>query len=144
MMGYRIDRSDQKGLIVPAEKVPAFIDAYASAVCAECGHAWHADAAKTKTDGLSAFLEKVGYPFVLRPQPDGSVLLEYDDAYLGEIWHPEPVAVTVRALAPYVARGSYLGFVGEDLELWSYVFDGRGGYRILYPEIDWTSGKEAR
>ena len=55
-------------------------------------------------------------------------------------WNEESVVLIIKALAPFMKAGAYLGFIGGDGDMWSYVFDGKGSYIHTLPVIDWTGG----
>lgn len=156
-MGYRIYLSEQEGLDVPADKVPEFADSLAKAIVEEIrnrlpsGDFEVAEAEKARDEILAArgtsrkvvllygFLEdKAKYPFSVSGYGDGSLKVSYDSDFWGERWDESRVKAVLGTLAGYVRRNAYLGFIGEDMNIWSYVFDGMGGYREVYPRIDWT------
>lgn len=156
-MGYNIYMAAQEGLIIPSAKVPEFADDLAKAAVEELKrHSFDDDndfvEAKKARDAILAassltrkvvllhdFLEnKVFYPFVVSSYGDGSLEVTYDSTRWGERWKEGPVEEMVNVLSKYVRRNAYLGFVGEDMAIWSYVFDGMGSSHMVYPQIDWT------
>jgi hypothetical protein len=156
-MGYNIYLSEQGGLVVPADRVPEFADSLAKAVVKEmrgrlpsgdfqvaeakkaCDEILAAGGTSRKVVLLHGFLEdKAKYPFSVSGLGDGSLEVSYDPACWGERWDESRVEAVLGTLARYVRRNAYLGFIGEDMNIWSYVFDGMGGYREVYPRIDWT------
>ena len=62
----------------------------------------------------------------------------------GGKWHGDCEELFLKAFAPFAKEGAWIGFEGEDNELWSYVFDGKGSYRTHKPTIDWTGSKVDR
>jgi hypothetical protein len=53
---------------------------------------------------------------------DGNVVdLQFNGSWLGDY-----ITFPLEAIAPYVKKGSYIEFGGEDSEMWRYVFDGKG------------------
>ena len=87
------------------------------------------------------FLEKIWTccPFKLDLGFTGYVGFEFNFDYDG-IWHADDEIVFIEAFAPFAEEGAFIGFEGEDNDLWSYVYDGKGGYQRCDPKIDWTHG----
>lgn len=154
-MSYRIQLTSQRGLIIPKDKVAEFIDAYADAIASKLGKQRQKpsdyEAIRKKADeilGMKSVSKKTvlmrefladdaKYPFAVSTLGDGSLEVVYEAGGWGEWWDNGPVDVTLRAVAPHVKRNAYLGFVGEDMAIWSYVFDGHGSFRTVKPQIDW-------
>lgn len=137
-MGYRIYMADWGGLTVPADKVPGFADAFAKNLMAkDADSVLKAPGVSAKVVSLHALLDKERYPFDVSLRGDGSLEVSY---YMeeGEYWWENAVKAFLNAFAPHAPRNAYLGFVGEDMRMWSYVFDGTGSYHEVSPEIDWT------
>ena len=67
------------------------------------------------------------------------VCFEFDFDSGGK-WFYDDELVFIEAFAPFAEEGAFIGFEGEDNSLWSYVYDGSGGYQTCYPEIDWKHG----
>lgn len=162
-MGYCINSYSSYGLYLTGEKdISAFIEKTISVIEEEAG--WYASAyslqemaaeALSKTD-LAEKVEDFGdfmdsafnHPFVFvlggdKADPDHPRPLlnircnDWDENY---DWHEKPVELILKALAPFMKAGAYLGFIGEDGDMWSYVFDGKGSYIPTLPVIDWTGG----
>lgn len=55
----------------------------------------------------------------------------------GEKWDEDDFLAVFEPIAKRVGRGAYVGFVGEDECMWSYVCDGRGGYTVETPTVLW-------
>ena len=90
-----------------------------------------------KKKALRPLLDKADYPFDISIGY-GEVSIEYD---LGghDYWRDEDEAEEfLSAIAPYLKKGSWIGLVGEDLSIWSYVFDGKGGFETVGGSINWT------
>ena len=90
----------------------------------------------------SLLYNDVHCPFEVEADED---LLEayYNEVGYGEYWNEERTLGFLNAIAPYVQPNSYLGLIGEDQAMWSYVFDGHGGYEYRVPKVDWTCGGAA-
>ena len=158
-MGYRILRTVQEGLSVEGEaQAAAFMDALAYRLADErlahrdeeadddvrrwmdseaANVAKERDLAK-KAKRLAHFLEDVVYSPFRVELVGGRLEAEYEEADGGDAWYEGRTLEFLYAIAPYVRKGAYLGFVGEDLSMWSYTFDGKGSFRETYPEIDWA------
>lgn len=161
-MGYYINDYSSYGLWLTGEKdISAFIEKTISVSLEEVG--WCPSAANLKRMAEEAISETdlakkvkdfsdfmysaIDHPFVFvlgedkvdpdHPRPLLDIRYNDWDEY---IWHEEPVELIVKALAPFMKAGNYLGFIGEDGEMWSYVFDGKGSYIYALPVIDWTGG----
>lgn len=162
-MSYCINNYSSYGLYLIGEKdISAFIEK-ASSVFQEKVR-WHSSAANLKrmaaeaisetdlakkVEDFSNFLDSaVNHPFVFvlgkdetDPEHHHPLLTirfnDWDERYN---WDEEPVVQMVKVLAPFMKAGAYLGFIGEDGEMWSYVFDGKGSYIHTLPVIDWTGG----
>ena len=164
-MGYYINGCLSKGLYLIGEKdVSAFISQAVPVIKEEAlkGYYPSADTVESaaaevlsetdfikKVDAFRRFVEDVlVYPFdigfeeeTLDPEHPGPIMtVDYDPVGKGDKWHETPVEAMVKALAPFMKAGSYLGFIGEDENMWSYVFDGDGSFKEAYPTIDWTGG----
>lgn len=89
-----------------------------------------------KREALHSLLEKVDCPFDFSIDY-GEVGIEYD---LGghDCWHEDDAEEVLRAIAPYLKKGSWIGFVGEDLSIWTYIFDGEGSFDVVCGSINWT------
>lgn len=68
------------------------------------------------------------------------LIIGYDEINRGSRWQEEIVEPMVKVFAPFMEEGAYLGFIGEDGGMWSYVFDGKGSYIYSLPAIDWRGG----
>ena len=153
-MGYRIQATSQRGLVIPAQKTAEFADAYAKAAYAEFAARHDQEAAKLAEKGLEGILaagtperkailllsflkDAVYYPFEVAMIGDGSLRVDYFASGWGEVWNEKAVLETLRQIAKYAKAGSYLGFIGEDMDMWSYAFDGSGSFREVFPTIDW-------
>lgn len=162
-MGYYINNYSSRGLYLTGEKdISAFIEKAISVIQEEVR--WYSsayslqrmaaqaisetDLAK-KVEDFSDFMDSAfDHPFVFeldedKVDPDHPRPLldircnDWDENYnLNE----ESVVLIIKALAPFMKAGAYLGFIGEDGEMWSYVFDGKGSYIHALPVIDWTGG----
>ena len=164
-MGYYINSYSSKGLYLIGEKdVSAFISQAVPIIKEEALKGYYPSAEiienaaaavisetdlPKKVEAFRHFTEDVlSYPFdigfekeTLDPEHPGPIMtVEYDIAEKGDKWHETPVEAMVKALAPFMKAGSYLGFAGEDEDMWSYVFDGDGSFKQAYPTIDWTGG----
>ena len=93
-----------------------------------------------KVVNLHALLRKEGHPFDVSLRGDGSLEVTYVsyDPEGSEYWREGAVKAFLNAFAPHARRNAFLGLVGEDMRMWSYVFDGTGSYREISPKIDWT------
>jgi hypothetical protein len=162
-MSYYINDYSSYGLWLAGEKdISAFIEKTISVSLEEvrwCSSAANlkrmAEEAISETDlakkvkDFSDFMDSaLEHPFVFvldedKVDPDHPRPLldircnDWDENYN---WNEEPVELIVKALAPFMKAGNYLGFIGEDGEMWSYVFDGKGSYTYVLPVIDWTCG----
>lgn len=66
----------------------------------------------------------------------GEVGIEYD-LRGHDYWREDDTEEVLRAIAPYLKKGSWIGFVGEDLSIWTYIFDGEGSFDVVYGSINW-------
>lgn len=164
-MGYYINGYSSKGLYLIGKKnVSAFISQAVPVIKEEALKGYRPSAEiiekaaadvfsekdlSKKAEAFRRFVENVLiYPFdigfekdTLDPDHPGPILtIDYDPVDKGDKWHEAPVEAMVKALAPFMKEGSYLGFIGEDEGMWSYVFDGNGSFKTAYPTIDWTGG----
>ena len=164
-MGYYINGYSSKGLYLIGEKdVSAFISQAVPIIKEEALKGYYPsaeiieDAAASvlsetdlpkRVEAFRHFTESVlSYPFdigfekeTLDPEHPGPIMtIDYDPVEKGDKWHDAPVLAMVRALAPFMKAGSYLGFIGESECMWSYVFDGNGSFEEANPTIDWTAG----
>lgn len=78
-------------------------------------------------------------PFKLDTISDEYVCFEFDFDSGGK-WYGDDELVFIKAFAPFAEEGAFIGFEGEDNALWSYVYDGKGGYQECFPTIDWKAG----
>lgn len=84
-------------------------------------------------------MEKLDVPFEFRYGGYRTALQFWYDAANYDTWRREDqVKAILEAYAPYAKKGEYLGFVGEDIACWSYVFDGNGSFEEVACSIDWT------
>lgn len=167
-MGYNLNAWNSKGLCLRGEAaIREFVDRAAPMFAEEdISHHFVTDETakivrqraaavvaekdfRKKVEAFKDFSElTVAYPFDINFSlkgveglEEGPILaIEYDIVDKGERWHEGPVEEMVRALAPQMKRGSFLGFIGEDMAIWSYVFDGEGSHALHEPTIDWTGG----
>ena len=149
-MGYRIYHAASHGLCVEGrENILKFMNELAKAMPVEQpdGNAstelefiLDEKDVYRKACRLSMWAQKFHCPFDLQADED---LLEayYDESGYGEYWHEDRTVAFLKTIAPYVQKDSYVGFIGEDQSMWSYVFDGQGGFEYRVPELDWTCGK---
>ena len=79
-------------------------------------------------------------PFKLDVIGEGDYVWFEFDFDSGAKWHGDDEMVFIKAFAPFAEEGAFIGFEGEDSALWSYVYDGQGGYQECFPEIDWRHG----
>lgn len=93
-----------------------------------------------KLEVLEQTLTRARSPFEIRIE-NGMVDIEYNYAYFGEYWREDRVFLMLDAFAPYAEKGAYIGFIGEDCEMFSYVFDGKGAYTLERPTINWLGEK---
>lgn len=162
-MSYYINNYSSDGLYLTGEKdISAFIEKTISVSLEEVGRCPSAanlkrmaeeaisetDLAK-KVKDFNVFMDSaVNHPFVFvlgkdetDPEHHRPLLTirfnDWDERYN---WDEEPVVQMVKVLAPFMKAGAYLGFIGEDGEMWSYVFDGKGSYIHTLPVLDWTGG----
>jgi len=169
-MGYVIDRTESEGLSFPIgtqqerERFLEFAKALMKAIVEErreCVKRFPWDGAVDEVkkyedcyselwdnvrswedtlDCFRRFLKDVwDSPFEINEWHD-RLYVEFDFDGGGK-WHGDTEEFFLKALAPYMSAGSFIGFEGEDNDLWSYVFDGKGGMRIHKPTIDWTGEK---
>ena len=153
-MGYCINTCDFDGLSLPYAGVGAeFCDDVARAVAQhyrscccddEAAEKVEARAAKIvaikdvrkKVDALREFLRDGYYPLIPQyPECEGDpdrFTLTYDWD-IGEKWDEDAFRVVFSAFAKAAPRGAYASFVGEDEMRWTYVCDGKGGYKTVRP-----------
>ena len=67
----------------------------------------------------------------------GEVGIEYD-LRGHDYWREDDTEEVLRAIAPYLKKGSWIGFVGEDLSIWTYIFNGEGSFDTVWGSINWT------
>ena len=67
-----------------------------------------------------------------------SFWIDYFDSCLD--WDGDDAYEFLKGFAPYAVPGAYVGFIGEDGDMWSYVFDGAGGIQKCTPSVDWRHG----
>lgn len=92
-------------------------------------------------DCLKKFLRDVwDCPFCLDTIGEGEHVYFEFDFESGGNWYGDDEVVFIKAFAPFAEEGAFIGFEGEDSDLWSYVYDGKGGYQECFPEIDWRAG----
>ena len=162
-MSYYINSYSSYGLYLTGEKdISAFIEK-ASSVFQEKVR-WHSSATNLKrmaaeaisetdlakkVEDFSNFLDSaVNHPFVFVLGKDETdpehhrplLFIRFNDWDENYDWNEEPVVQMVKVLAPFMKAGAYLGFIGEDGDMWSYVFDGKGSYTYTLPVLDWTGG----
>jgi hypothetical protein len=159
-MCYCVNNYSSYGLYLTGEKdISAFIEK-AISVFKEEGSDWysiedieiaaaeiHSEKDLAKKARAFAWLIDDSLPFEMdfeesNPKIDGDrpVLRVYYVIAAEDQWEEEPVELMLKALAPFMKEGNYLGFVDEDGGMWSYVFDGKGSYTYARPVIDWTGG----
>jgi hypothetical protein len=75
-------------------------------------------------DCFEKFLSGIWHSDLTVGERDGSIRISLD-------WKPrgDRISTFVMALAPYAGKDAYLRFTGEGSDSWSYVFDGKGGFR---------------
>ena len=92
-----------------------------------------------KVNLLNRFANHANIPFEF--ELDGkSLLFNYTGVTCN--WREDKTETVIYAFAPYAHKGSYIGFVGEDMQIWSYVFDGEGSFAMHEPKIDWIGTTE--
>lgn len=162
-MGYCIDRYYAEGMLLPIgnpkerQKACRFFISLAKAIRRNVREHWRSDCyddAKEEIRLLALDLTEYGdeykdnlnriqrilrawdSPFVI-DEYDGKLVFEYDFDSGGK-WDGDAEEAFIDAFAPFAEEGAYAGFVGEDQEMWSYVYDGHGKWRLHKPTIDWT------
>lgn len=89
-----------------------------------------------KKEALYSLLKKADFPFDISID-HGEVGIEYDLELHG-YWREDDAEEFLYVIAPYLKKGSWIGFVGEDLSIWTYIFDGEGSFDVVHGSINWT------
>jgi hypothetical protein len=88
-------------------------------------------------------MEKLDVPFEFRYGGYRTSLQFWYNIADYDTWNREDqVKALLKAYAPFAQKGEYLGFVGEDLDIWSYAFDGEGSFSEREGCIEWTDWEE--
>lgn len=163
-MSYHVYKFESEGLSLPistpSDRATAirFLALYASMIAAQADPDSATDAQiVTLNDKLKLKSSPDDFEFVLMTvikimelwkspflierfgQDAPEIWFNYDFSWDGR-WDGDRELIFVNAFAKFAKEGAYAGFEGEDNSLWSYVFDGRGGYQECCPDIDWRQG----
>ena len=139
-MGYRIIYTEGK-LRMPADKAKNFMldlvcaikeNSHSEATIQACNKYIH-----NQTDSKFFAVMDAWNSMFLFEIKNRYLEIEYNDIANDGRWYSDDVLLFVNAYAPYASENEFLGFVGEDMYMWSYVFDGRGHVNVTKPKIDW-------
>lgn len=131
-MGYYV-RTQEQNFLLPQRKLK---DAHAAMVALDTTHhsekrggswsngeqqerwfSWMPIDYAVTCETAEAILTELG--FEIQHDVDGSIIgLEYDNKIGQE-------SLFLQAIAPFVEKGSYINWIGEDGALWQYFFDGQ-------------------
>ena len=158
-MGYRIYKTDCDGMCLMGseEEIMAFLDnaakkmaehrvsaarpggSYAELMSEDLKEVLSAAGFAEKKEAMGNLLRDAGCPFAFTIGENG-VWLDYD-LEENDVWAKEDVMEVLRIFAPYAKKDAFVGFIGEDLVIWSYVFDGKGDFRSSICDVNWTGAR---
>ena len=86
----------------------------------------------------NAFLNENGDKFEVSAIV-GEVFVEYKTGDGGYYWDEDVVIDFLKKFAKFARKDAWIGFIGEDMSLFSCVFNGEGGYEVRHPTINWLA-----
>ena len=153
-MGYYINKVETEGIYFGLDQAGGYCDETAKAVVrryesyyddnrkAEIGAKAKAILEEkdvtNKIVALRALLSEAGFALVPDDGFGNGDRLFFEFLWEnGEKWDEDDFLAVFKPIAKRVRRGAYVGFIGEDEDMWSYVCDGHGGYTVETPTVLW-------
>ena len=164
-MSYTIYGTDQSPLVICGnDAIAAFLDRMVTILSDECVARYGinslnatGEVAKKQAEsiiGSKKLKDKLWYakffmyngvnsPFDFEYDESGGMLsFFYSVDGNGRRWDEGKTHAFLEAFAPHARKGDYVGLVGEDHEMWSYVFDGEGSFHEHQPTVDWNGSND--